>query len=249
MRAYARLAALTALFAISPGAFAADTFLFAGTGSSGVSQDLVLGLSNGSSVTLTTGQALFTPGTLNQGWWGFDNANFNANDSIYVGALQPAPLDPAYLHRNFFTFSLAGITPGSIISAVLRINDVGVSSGSFPMTYSLFDVTTDSQTLNFNTGVNHSIYDDLGSGKLYAAQVVTKELSGSYAIGLNNAAIADLNAAAGRFFSLGGTLDTPPLVVTEPSALALLGIGLAAAGLGRQRRHPLAPTSDQLFQD
>ncbi|KAB2967744.1 hypothetical protein [Zoogloea sp.] len=245
MKTNARLATLTALLALSPGAFAADAFLFAGTGANGISQDLVLGLSNGSTVTLTTGQALFTPGTLNQGWWGLDNANFDANDSIYVGTLQPDPLDPVHLHRNFFTFSLAGITPGSIISAALRIHDVGISSGTFPMTYSLFDVTTDAGALNFNTGVNQAIYDDLGSGKRYAKQVVTSEPSGSYAIDLNDTALADLNAAAGRFFSLGGTLDTPVSAVTEPSVAALLGFGLAAAGLGQRRRRLLARTSDQ----
>lgn len=236
MKAHLRLATLTALLALAPGAFAADTYLFAGTGATGISQDLVLGLSDGSSVTLTTGQAVFTPGTLNQGWWGFDNPNFDANDSLYVGSLQPDPADPISLHRNFFTFSLAGITPGSIVSAALRINDVGIGSSNFPMTYSLFDVSTDARTLNFNDGSNASIYEDLGSGRRYAAQVVSDALSAGFEIGLNDDAIADLNAAAGRFFSLGGTLDTPASAVSEPSMLALLGIGLAATGLGRRRR-------------
>ncbi|NML28238.1 hypothetical protein [Zoogloea dura] len=236
MKATLRIAALTLMLAASPHASAAGSFLFAGTGSSGISQDLVLGLSNGSTVTLTTGQGLFTAGTLNQGWWGFDNANFDANDSIYVGALQPDPLDPIWLHRNFFTFSLANITPGSIISAALRINDVGIGSSTFPMTYSLFDVTTDARTLNANSGTSSSIYDDLGSGRRYAEQVVTGQLSGGYEIGLNGDALADLNAAAGRFFSIGGTLDMPVSVVSEPPLLALLGAGLAAAGLGRRRR-------------
>lgn len=69
-------------------------------------------------------------------------------------------------------------------------------------------MSTEAQRLNRNNEVNAAVFEDLGTGTSYG----TFEVSGSgepsdiLSLPLNEAALADINAAAGGFFSIGGRL-------------------------------------------
>lgn len=231
MKSISYVISAAALCIMSTPALASDAYLFGFTG--GIPQELVLGLSNGGTATLRTSEDLFSAPAFNQGWWS-PTGNDEGNDNIAVGGYAGEE------YRNFFTFSLANVLPGSIIRASLRILDTGSSLGSFPMTYSLFDVTTNAATLNFTSGVNSAIFDDLGSGAMYASIQLTTPPTPGLEIALNANAINDINAAAGGYFSIGGVLNAG--TVAEPALLPLLGIGLMAAVWGR-RRHSAPSTA------
>lgn len=207
-------------------------FIFGFTGGN-TSQELILGLSSGGSVSFRTSEHTFDPGISNQGWWSPTWPGTDDNDNIFVGTVAPS-----VEVNNFFTFFLDGVTPGGVVSATLRINDTGFGSGPFPVTYSLFDVSTDAAILNTNVGTSTSIFDDLGSGNMYASVVLGDNPSSPFDINLNAFALADINASAGNYFSIGGTLNAVTQQVSEPATAALAALGLM--GLCWSRRKSLS---------
>jgi len=208
------------------GVTAQADFLF---GYSGESPSLLV--LNGGAITISTATDPISGGYYNQGWWP-DNSGNTASDNntnFYTGTSGSTSLN------NFFSFSLAGIDgPGT--SAVLRL--VGpYDHENLPLTYSIFDVSTDPATLNFNDGFSAAIYTDLGSGVLYGS-ILVSSLTDPTDVSLNAAGLAALNAAIGdeaSYFSIGGTV-TPGGAIPEPSTILLLGSALAGLGLWRQRR-------------
>jgi hypothetical protein len=156
-----------------------------------------------------TSDSPFDPGVNNQGWWSETVSAYDGSDNYVTGFTSTAA--NYFEVRNFFTFDLRALdlTGRTIVSAVLQL-DRGVGWEDPTETLTLFDVSTDAATLNDNTGINAAIFDDLGTGTEYGTYVVRAGASGRVAFRLDQAAIADITAAAGGFFSIGGTLQSPP---------------------------------------
>ncbi len=191
--------------------------------SGGTPNSLIL---NGGAITLSTSTDLLALGN-NQGWWSPTSSNSDSNDNFIAGTDGP--------YNDFFTFSLADVQ-GPITDAVLRLGGSYSHSG-LPLTYSIFDVSTDPVTLNTNVGTSQAIYDDLGSGVLYGSILVTS-LTNPTDVPLNAAGLAALNDAisgAAEYFSIGGTTSPGTAPIPEPGTALLLGAALAGFGLLRRR--------------
>lgn len=164
------------------------------------------------------------------------------------------------MYNDWFSFDLAGQTPGNITSAKLYLFNNGYwkqpgvwGSG----TYALYDVSPTSQTVlnsgDLNPGV--SVFGDLGSGTSYGSTSFSTADNGNYMIiELNASGLSDLQSAWGsRFFSIGGaatgagatfnysdSLDTYLEVtsspVPEPGAWATAALLLGSTGFMRWRK-------------
>lgn len=152
----------------------------------------------------------FIPSIDNQGWWSATESNSDINDNYFVGRARDTIVSNAIL-RNFFTFDLSSLNE-EVVSATLRLQRYD-GRGNPTQTLGFFDVSTPAATLNNNEGTSAAIFDDLGTGKSYGTFDVSTRgnSSGILSFTLNSAAIADINAAAGGFFSIGGALNAESL--------------------------------------
>lgn len=167
-----------------------------------VSRPLVGSPSLTSSLTFFTSDREFTPGVPNQGWWSPTSANSDPNSNYIVGICCGGNN-----HHNFFTFDLSSLTD-TVISARLELQRYDYLSPDPSETLGLFAVSTDAATLNNNNGTSSAIFNDLGTGTSYGSFVVSSvgSFTDILSFNLNAAAIADINAGAGGFFSIGGAL-------------------------------------------
>jgi hypothetical protein len=174
--------------------------------------------------TLSTSDSQFTPGVDNQGWWSASPlvANSDTNPSYFVGRTFDAPV------HNFFTFDAGPLAGHTAVSATLVLRTGCFVGFDASETVGLFDVSTAPATLNDNTGFSQAIFDDLGGGTSYGSGVVpaNRGAEASTRFFLNAAALANLNAAAGGFFSIGGavlTLDPDPTPFSQEGAFDCTG--------------------------
>jgi hypothetical protein len=187
----------------------------------------------------------------NQGWWADVLANHDDNENYFVGIGLLHQMD----HRDFFTFDLGSLPAAPVVSATLRLTRFGSSTANEATeTLAFFDVSTDAATLNQNDRLDLGIFADLGSGKSYGVFDVPGMGPDMdvFEFALSPAALADIQAAAGGWFSIGGMLASDDgsdalfigsssyasiqqlvVVIPEPATGALLMAGLL--GLARLR--------------
>jgi len=151
-----------------------------------------------------TSDSQFDAGVDNQGWWSDTRETRDDNDNYVTGIVFDGD------HRSFFTFDFSSLSL-PVISATLELTRFEYWSTAESETLGLFDVSTDAVTLNNNVETSSSIYDDLGSGESYGEfEVLSDGLETDVlSFQLNAAAIADINAGKGGWFSIGGSLLSP----------------------------------------
>jgi hypothetical protein len=153
---------------------------------------------------VSTSQGRFDEGVDNQGWWANAEENFDGNDNYLVGECVDCPEYSQY--RNFFTFELPPLESNVVAARLVVRRYRGL--GGVTETYDLYHVRTPARQLNNNRGIDLAIYRDLGTGTRYGRFRVATERDPRSVAGfwLNAEAIADINAARGSYFSIGGTL-------------------------------------------
>ena len=134
----------------------------------------------------------------------------------------PTPVDnysasetfPGDLLNDFFTFDLSSLNLGGsfVTKATLELVRFTYAGTDPSETIGFYDVSTPAATPSFsNVGTNATIFADLGSGTNYGNFVVpayTVSTTETLLFVLNSAALADISAAAGGFFSIGGSVST-----------------------------------------
>jgi hypothetical protein len=163
------------------------------------------------------------------------------------------------VYHDFFAFDVPHVD--SILGASLLVPALGYLSIRPNENVVLYDVSTPLSTLTATQTSATPIFDDLGSGDIFAVKSVTAADDNTFVtFSLNSGAVASLVAAIGTSWAIGGAI-TPMLlpagsdelvfassvsvgaklvlqVVPEPPAIALAAIGaLGLANFVRRRRH------------
>jgi len=180
------------------------------------------------------------------GYSGFNNVTWIVLNGVEVPSLQQGwyegngqhdPNNPNYIcgfanneyYRNFITTDLSnlsgyGITP-PITSAVLRTTKfISIPDTGYAV-WDLHSVSTPWVTINtsYSEGstTGQAVFNDLGTGSYYGNGVIDGSLPETAIIEtpLNSVAIADINAALGGIFVIGGRSDDfqsnpPPTAAT-----------------------------------
>lgn len=152
---------------------------------------------------LDTSQGAFTAGALNHGWWSDARPNTDTNANYMTGTLG------GVRRRNFFVFDLSAVD-GEIVGARLDVTRGREVNTEATETVELFDVSTTAATLAARGNPSASVYADLGSGTSYGIFDIATGGSPTEILrfDLNAAAVADLNAAVGGYWAVGGSLIT-----------------------------------------
>lgn len=171
-----------------------------------VSYDLIPGPST---FTFNTSDDPFDEGVDNQGEWRQCIESYSEDSDDGYGLF----FTSGCMTRPFFSFHLSAL-PGNLTvrAATLEIQRYGACAAnqeSEPVSF--FDVSTPAPQLNENSGHNNAIFEDLGSGTSYGTFNISKggDPTDLLSFPLNQAAVSDINAAAGGWFSVGAKLDDP----------------------------------------
>jgi MYXO-CTERM domain-containing protein len=203
-----------------------------------------------------------TFGTSTQGWWSTTYGSNGGGGNYIVGSYGGGEF------RDFFSFDLSALdlTGKQVVSAKLEVWNTADRQGALnPEMLGLFDVSTSVAALTTPGPLNPTIFSDLGSGTSYGNFPVYGPGNNLVSFDLNAAALADIHAAAGSTFSIGGALqdltgaqpqfifgsswndgrerlilETAPSAAAtpEPASMALLGLGALPLLRRRLRRQP-----------
>jgi hypothetical protein len=204
--------------------------------------------SGAETLSFSTSESQFTPGIDNNGWWADNVGNFDENESYFVGNFSGG------VYRNFFSFDLTALPVASgVLSATLRLSRwTSGPNNEMIEVLEFFDVSTDPITLNGGSDdPNAVVFADLGLGTSYGEFSVPGAGTWSDVLefDLDADALADIESAAGGFFSIGGVLDSQSgddylfaasgggiqqlvVVIPEPATGTMLLIGLVGLRLG-----------------
>lgn len=209
--------------------------------------------------TIGTDQGLVSAGRDNQGWWRADASNSNgSNDNYITGEYSSNEF------RSYFTFDLSSIAGETVTGATIELRRYNQSGTP---TLEFFDVSTTAQDLAQRNTVSAAIFDDLGTGSSYGTFTPASGNSTDVlSFVLNSAALSDITASLGGYFSVGATasgglmfaasggepgnngsgftqqlvLATSPVAATAPVPLpapvALLAGGVACMAVVRRRK-------------
>lgn len=184
---------------------------------------------NAAVLTFDTSQSQFLATSDNQGYITPLYGDVSLNDNYVVGWLGSLE------YRNYFTFDLSTLVD-EVIGAKLEVARHDYR-GDASETLGLFSVETDAATLNNNLAPFATLFADLGSGTSYGTfEVESYATSRSelLSFSLNSAAVADISAAAGGFFSIGGALQSIAGVTGNQEGL-FFGSGGTSSFNGIQR--------------
>jgi hypothetical protein len=152
-------------------------------------------------MAFSTADSPFHQGVRNQGSWVEPgHASGPGNDNYLVGWVYEQDPFTDWNVRNYFTFDVTDACEAEQV--ILRATRFLQTA---PITYALYDVSTSAGDLNVESGENHEIYADLGSGASFGTfNVPQGDDSDVLTFSLNSAGVAAFNAARGGFFSIGG---------------------------------------------
>lgn len=146
-----------------------------------------------------------TRNAVHRGWWRSDGFHDSFINNTFTGRV----ISSGLILNTYFIFDLSGLGNPSI--ATLRLEIHGYFGSDPSETITVYDVSTPAATLEAS-GTDIGIFNDLGSGNVYATFVVRPSDVGTVLeIPLNSQAIADIRNSSG-FFSVGlraTTLNLP----------------------------------------
>ncbi len=134
---------------------------------------------------------------IHRGWWRNDGVHTASNNNTLTGQD-----GGGQQFNSYFIFDLAGVT-GTVVSAELHMEVEQYSSADSQETITIWDVTTNTTTLEAD-GPSIPIYDDLMTGPQYGAfNVQSGEVGQIKVTPLSTGAVAQVQAALGGTFAVG----------------------------------------------
>ncbi len=198
-------------------------YLFGGSQPDGLEgQTLQIQLSNGEAYVASTmtGKLGSESYAENFGWWSDTIGHFEGNYNYFAGD------DGSFGSiRNFFSFDLSDLQD-TAISASLHLKPYSASYPFTPMRYDLFEVFTSASDLILSSGLNQTIFTDLGTGNHYGSYLFNSDPNtlNEITINLTTAAIDSINSRTNTYFSIGGTVTPVPIL----SSMILFFSGLVS---------------------
>lgn len=143
-------------------------------------------------------------GNLWRGWHSTAGGHTSANENTLTGE------NAGTFYNSYYVFTLTGFTATSIQQVTLQLQLEMYSTADAQETFSVWDVTTASTSVE-NTGSDINIYNDLGGGTQYATgTAAAAQVNTLLSIPLNATAAMHAMQKIGQDFVVGVHLDTTP---------------------------------------